>query len=241
VSRYVAVTFDFWNTLMVQDPVAARAHRRAAWRLELFARGHDVPDEVLDTVFVHAAERFDESWRAGVQYTFEHAIDDASRLLGADLSPDDVEALRRAWREASATASVRLTDGAAHVVTALHEAGVRTAVICDVGMAPSSTLRTYLHRVDLNGRFGHFSFSDEVGVYKPDRRIFEHALAGLGVDDPARALHVGDIRRTDVAGARSMGMTSVRYRGASDDPDPLEPNGEADHVIDDLRDLLGLL
>ena len=65
----------------------------------------------------------------------------------------------------------------------------------------------------LLGYFDHWSFSDEVGWYKPAPEIFRHALDGLGGVAPERAAHVGDLRRTDVAGARAMGMTAVRYRG----------------------------
>jgi putative hydrolase of the HAD superfamily len=80
-------------------------------------------------------------------------------------------------------------------------------------------------------------FSDEAGVPKPNRRVFELALGPLGVH-PERALHVGDLRRTDVAGARALGMRSVRIRAHYDDPGP-EP--DADHVADShaaLRELL---
>ena len=63
---------------------------------------------------------------------------------------------------------------------------------------------------------------------------------GRALDDaPHRAVHVGDLRRTDVAGARGVGMASVRLRSHHDDTDPLQ---EADYVADshaDLRDLLG--
>ncbi|GIT00042.1 MAG: hypothetical protein CM1200mP26_17540 [Acidimicrobiales bacterium] len=82
------------------------------------------------------------------------------------------------------------------------------------------------------------AFSDEVGVYKPDPSIFQAALEGLGVDDPSSVVHVGDLKRTDVAGARAMGMGTVRFRGALDDK---EPGDEADLVIDRLSDLPGSL
>ena len=59
--------------------------------------------------------------------------------------------------------------------------------------------------------------------------IFDHALGGLGVD-AAHAAHVGDLRRTDVAGARAMGMVAVRYTGVFDDDTQPEPEG--DHVVD---------
>ncbi len=76
--------------------------------------------------------------------------------------------------------------------------------------------------------FTGWSFSDEVGWFKPAPEIFAHALAYLEVS-PGRAAHVGDLRRTDVAGARSAGLISVRYRGAYDDASEL---AEADIVID---------
>ena len=87
-----------------------------------------------------------------------------------------------------------------------------------MGITPSRTLRPFLDGHGLLGYFDHWSFSDEVGVFKPDPVIFEHAMSGLGVDDPADLAHVGDLRRTDIAGANAMGITSVRYAGVFDDP-----------------------
>jgi FMN phosphatase YigB (HAD superfamily) len=69
--------------------------------------------------------------------------------------------------------------------------------------------------------------------------VFEHALAGLGVDDPSTAAHVGDSLRTDVAGAQAMGMTAVRYTYFLDAPADEWP--EADHVLDDHAKLASAL
>src|SRR6185437_7984696 len=88
------------------------------------------------------------------------------------------------------------TEGIEECLAALRDAGVRIGIICDVGITPSVTLRRHLEDRGLLGYFAHWSFSDEVGVYKPDPVIFRHALAGLGVIDPADAAHVGDLRRT---------------------------------------------
>ena len=63
-------------------------------------------------------------------------------------------------------------------------------------------------------------------------------MSGLGVTDPFTVAHVGDLKRTDVAGARAVGMATVRFRGVGDDPDG---GDEADHVIDRLVDLLAVL
>src|SRR5581483_4930443 len=111
--------------------------------------------------------------------------------------------------------------------------------ICDVGMTPSATLRDHLIRHGLLPLFDHWSFSDEVGAYKPAPAIFEHALDGLGGPAPERVAHVGDIRRTDVAGAKAMGMIAVRYIGVSDDQSTTDPEG--DHVVAAHADLPAVL
>jgi putative hydrolase of the HAD superfamily len=100
-------------------------------------------------------------------------------------------------------------------------------------------LREHLIRHGVLPLFDHWSFSDEVGAYKPSPVIFEHALAGLGGPTPERVAHVGDLRRTDVAGARAMGMTAIRYAGIFDDDSADQP--EADHVVTDHADLPAIL
>ena len=134
---------------------------------------------------------------------------------------------------------LRLAEGAEDCLRTLKDAGVKLGIICDVGYTPSSTLREHLIRHGVLPLFDHWSFSDEVGAYKPSPVIFQHALDGLGGPAPERVAHVGDLRRTDVAGARAMGMVAVRYTGISDDDTQPEP--EADHVIAHLAELPAVL
>ena len=58
--------------------------------------------------------------------------------------------------------------------------------------------------------FDHMTFSAEVGVMKPDARIFHHALAGLGVQ-PAEAAFVDDFLH-NVEAACTVGMHAVHFR-----------------------------
>jgi putative hydrolase of the HAD superfamily len=136
-------------------------------------------------------------------------------------------------------AELHLCDGVVDCLAALKDAGLRLGIICDVGFTPSHILRAHLEGRGILGQFDHLSFSDEVGAYKPSPVIFQHALEGLGGPAPAEVAHVGDLRRTDVAGAKGMGMTSVRYTGMFDDDTADQP--EADHVIDDHRVLPGIV
>ena len=50
--------------------------------------------------------------------------------------------------------------------------------------------------------------SSEVGVEKPDARIFALALARAGVE-PAEAVYVGDLYSVDVRGARAAGVDGI--------------------------------
>ena len=77
---------------------------------------------------------------------------------------------------------------------------------------------SFLDREGLLAYFSGWAFSDEVGHYKPAPQIFEAALAALDAE-PAAAMHVGDLRRTDIAGAAALGMRTVRYRALHDDPE----------------------
>lgn len=63
-------------------------------------------------------------------------------------------------------------------------------------------------------------------------------MEGLGVSDPSRMCHIGDLRRTDVAGAKAAGWLAIRYSGLVDDP---SDGPEADIVIRDHAELPDLL
>jgi putative hydrolase of the HAD superfamily len=80
-----------------------------------------------------------------------------------------------------------------------------------------------------------------VGAYKPDEVIFDHALGTLGNPPADRVAHVGDLRRTDVAGALGMGMTAIRYAGVFDDPPENGPDATFTvHDYAQLPELLGV-
>jgi putative hydrolase of the HAD superfamily len=149
------------------------------------------------------------------------------------------DALTEAFGRAGEDAELHLTDGVESCLHTLKDAGIRLGIICDVGFTPSATLREHLIRRGVLPLFDHWSFSDDVGAYKPSPVIFEDALEGLGGVPPERAAHVGDLRRTDIAGALDMGMTAVRYTGVFDDDSADQP--EADHVVASHHDLPGVL
>lgn len=79
--------------------------------------------------------------------------------------------------------------------------------------------------------------AEEARVYKPNRKIFEYALAKLGAH-PEEVLHVAYGFKYDIIPAKALGLMTVWVnRTGEQNPEPVE----ADAVIRDLRGLPGLV
>lgn len=234
-----AVTFDYWNTLMTEERGHLRGRRMDAWAGLLEEAGFATERQQLDAAFERGWNRYLESWTSGQQYLAAQAAEDNIEVLGFEV-PDSLRAdLIEAFATAGEGAELHPTPGIGDCLEVLRGAGIRIGIVCDVGFTPSSSLRDHLIRTGLLPLFHHWSFSDEVGAYKPSPVIFRHALDGLGGVVPERTAHVGDLRRTDIAGARAMGMTAVRYTGVFDDDSTDNPEGH--FVVAAHADLPGVL
>lgn len=230
-----AVTFDYWNTLCWEERGHLRGLRIEAWAGLLEEAGFACERSLLDAVFDESWQRYVEHWTSNQQYQSVRAAEEMLERLGFDVPANVRHELIESFSNAGAQGTLHLTDGIEECLRTLKGAGLKLGIICDVGMTASTILRAHLERNGVLDLFDHWSFSDDVGHYKPAREIFEHALAGLGGIAPAAAAHVGDIRRTDIAGAQAMGMLAVRYTGISDDETQTSPEG--DLVLSSHRDL----
>jgi putative hydrolase of the HAD superfamily len=82
--------------------------------------------------------------------------------------------------------------------------------------------------------------SDQMGVSKPNPKIYSKACRALGVP-PSRALYVGDRPTHDVVPARLAGLKTCLYRGAGGKYAQETASVPPDHDVNDLRDLLPVL
>jgi FMN phosphatase YigB (HAD superfamily) len=234
-----AVTFDFWNTLMWEEPGSLREHRLAVWA-ETLAQAGATHDAVAVRAAHDGAHRaYEDAWRANRQFRVKEAAGQIVAALGGEDPERTADVLVAGFSEAGRRAAVHPSDGVGDCLRELKDAGVRLGIICDIGLTPSSVVRELLDRHRLLELFDGTTFSDEAGFYKPAPEVFDAALAGLGGVAPERAAHVGDRRRTDVGGALAAGWTAVRYNGVFEDPATDIP--EAHIVTSDLTELPALL
>jgi HAD superfamily hydrolase (TIGR01509 family) len=159
-------------------------------------------------------------------------LDGVDRGLSGRVPPDVLAALVDAYARPVLVVPPALDTGAPGALAALRARGLTLAVVSNTMRTPGSTLRRLLEQQGILDCFAHTTFSDEVGVRKPDPAIFDLTLRALGCD-AASAVHVGDDPVLDVSGARAAGMRVIQVTNAP----PARGRPQPDLVIPSLSAL----
>jgi putative hydrolase of the HAD superfamily len=247
-----AVTFDCWGTLIADRDFASATAARV--RAVAQAAGGAMSSEEAAELLRRAWAEHHHHWLAGRQF----GSPGIARYIAGELGDDAVYGLlQEAFEDAGRHGRIEEVPGAAATLAELRRLGLRTALVCDAGMTPGRIVRDFLDEHGLLDHLEFCAFSDEVGEPKPSPRIFEAALSAIGTA-PGDAVHVGDLLRTDVDGARALGMKTVRMTAVNDDhrlgfswdaeavlsgrvPEAVPPFADADEVISSYAELLPAL
>lgn len=234
-----AVTFDCWSTLIYErNPDAVYRERVLALLRVAKMHGVEISEQNARESLDHAWHEHWERWqREGA--SSPHVIASAALQQVGLEAPHAVERLVQEFAEIAIASEISTLTSAHETLAALARENIATALICDTGFSPGVVVREILRREGLLDLLTTQVFSNEAGVSKPNPRIFQVALDGLQTS-PIATVHVGDLRRTDIAGARRMGMATIRITEHHDDRsnDP-----EADAIAEshaNLRDILHL-
>lgn len=112
----------------------------------------------------------------------------------------------------------------------LQSDGLKLAVVSNT-LLPGCVLDRHIEMVHLKEFFPVRIYSSEVGYRKPKKIIFQAALDALNLP-PQQCLFVGDLVKTDIKGARRMGMTTILRKTPKRQNTAL-----ADHIINTIGDL----
>ena len=226
-----AVLFDWGDTLM-----------RWAWDEGLLEDGHKAGLEAIGrTAAPEISARFREAygpmlWAPGVVEEIEYPglVRQCLGEFGIDVTEEELdrflEAEHSAWQPARLVAATTFA-----LLDALRARGLKLGLVSNA-FDPEWLLQRDLEQMGIRQRLDVAVFSSGVGIRKPHARIFERALAALGV--PAEhALFVGDRLYEDVRGAGEMGMTTVQalWFRADEHPDGAEPDFQAFTMQDVLN------
>ncbi len=227
------VLFDLDDTLYSTTAFAETARREAI--RAMVAAGLDLTeDEGVQELSEVVAE-----FSSNYEHHFDRLLDrlGPQRLSGrnrAVLIATGVIAYHRAKER-----GMPLLPDARELLDALRAARVKLGVIT-AGLQVKQAEK--LIRTGLLAYLAHDAIflSDQMGVSKPNPKIYAKALRALGVA-PLKALYVGDRPSHDVIPARKAGLKTALYRGAGGKyaTEPCQP--PADHEVGDLRALIPLL
>lgn len=154
------------------------------------------------------------------------------RALLFDLGDTIMQEETEVKNEDGITLSAELFDGMAGVLRYWHSRKVPIALVAD---AYVDTCRNVLTRHGLYDLFGSFAISEEVGVSKPDSRMFLKALDELGITEKERAhvLMIGNNLSRDIRGANALGLRSVWIH--HNERYPIEPADEFEQPAYSVR------
>lgn len=211
-----AITFDFWYTLYKSQPINMEERLRFL-KEEIETKSNlALTMEMVQSVVDIAREAWNRAWitekrTMGAREWLSIVLSE----LNVTLHPSDHARIELNIENTILDNMPTLVEEAKTVLPAL--AGrYPLAIISDTGLTPGRVLYQILEKDKLLDYFSYFTFSDQVGRSKPHPDNFLTTLQALGVRPP-EAVHIGDLLRTDIAGAKQVGMRAVQYVGLNYD------------------------
>ncbi len=243
LSEINAVTFDLWQTLLLDQPERGRIRTQArleGTRTSLAQVGEEFSLEQIEQAYGDGARRCQEIRDAHRDVTFLQQV----QIFVNFISPRLYERIpSTTFHEIAARYSDSFFDHppgphpeGVDVLRRVRDMGLRLGMVSNTGMTPGVSFRRFLSEHGMLDYFEVLTFSDEVGFSKPACEIFNLTLAELG-STPAQAIHVGDHIFNDVAAAKACGLRTVWIEGFYDRPDPNDPATEPDISVASLGEV----
>jgi putative hydrolase of the HAD superfamily len=227
------VLFDVDDTLYSTSEFSRTARRNAV--RAMIAHGLEVPEAEAFEELSEVVSEFSSNY----ENHFDRLLDRLGRSRWGGRNPAVLVASAVVAYHRTKERDMRILPDARALLDGLQAAGTRMGIV-SAGLQVKQAEKLIRLGVIPYLDPGAIFFSDQLGVSKPNPKIFAKACAALKVE-PARALFVGDRVSHDVVPARRVGLKTVLYRGAGGKyaaeacPDP------ADHDVQDLRHLLPIL
>ncbi len=231
-----AVTFDCWDTLLDDDESRNRK-RKEYFGLIFKDYGFPVTQGEMDEFFSEEAKLFQK-------HIIEHKKTQNSiartetilKLAGVQIPASEINKIADYSDKVALEFRPPVVPGikkALDVLSKIYKLGV----ICNTGWHSANTVRQLLKDYDFPKYFSYLTFSDEAGVAKPHKQIFEYTLGKLGISTE-EAVHIGDSEYSDIVGAKLANMRAILFTGVND---KYKDNNSADLTISSYVNLAEIL
>lgn len=205
--HYTHLYFDLDHTLWDTDKNAEESLRELFHELDLAAKG--IPDfEAFHLTYKNHNEKL---WglyaenKVGKEAVRTHRFLHTFHDFGLD---DPSTALVLATEFISRTPhKTNLIEGTIELLEHLH--GRYNLSIITNGFPESQYVK--LNTSGIKKYFDHVFISEEVGIHKPDPKIFHHAMTVSKAENAEKCMMIGDTFQTDIFGALNAGMKPVHY------------------------------
>lgn len=241
-----AVLFDLDNTLIDWDATGSWHTELARRMANLYAiigeRVQPWGGTTVDLLQTRFIEALDRAWTVANQVLVpvDHMRVLRSALVACGMPEDRLtrELLDEAY-DWQPHENLQIYPEVPEVLEQLRTHGIELGIITNASQSMTLRDRELTH-VRILDYFPACRISAiDVGLLKPDPRIFRAALDLLGLT-PDQAIYVGDHFEADVVGAQSAGLRAV-WRVTNADATLPDPGIIPDGIITDLRELLPLL
>lgn len=227
-----AVLFDYGHTLVdftVPEDALHGVYGEIRNRLKEEAKC-ELPEvaDLVERVARSVTRRVDDSYAADrlVELDILELFSDALTGLGFAPRSETVQWVAEAEHTAL-TAHLRVPPETLLTLSRLREAGIKIGIISNAHLLPHMMRRDW-NNLGISPFIDASVISSELGVRKPDPRIFQKVLSNLEVD-PASAVFVGDRLFDDIGGAHAVGMRALLTREFRQEE--VEPDGPTPEMV----------
>ena len=244
MAEITAVTFDLWQTLLLDNRELGRA--RAQVRLEGTQEALGRAGVVYDLEHIREAYRAcyrecrrirDQNLDVSFRDQVEMFINNIDVGMVDRLDEETIQEIIRVYADSFFVHPPVPHSDALSVLDDVKAMGLRIGLISNTGMTPGSTFRRYLDQQGMLKYFDTLTFSDEVKLAKPSDEIFLRTLRSLGAA-PSETVHVGDHVQNDVVGAKRCGLKTVWITGFYENENPSDPDTMPDATVDGLAEVV---
>ncbi len=221
--RFAAVFFDLDGTL-VSERIGVREARTAVGQrlieLGLWTKPATAFADSIEMVIGGILE--DNDWQWPLWLHSEEWMRRTLTVTELSVSDDEFRELCAVYRDERSDRAEAIAGWADALAAARRHGQIGLITNFNDGLMQREKIRG----AGLDGQFDGIYISGEIGIWKPEPGIFEHAATDLGVP-PSECVHIGNSIVSDVEGALAAGMQAVLV----EEDDRPRPDGLDDRVV----------